>query len=288
MFHSASAFNKNINAWDTSLVTTMGSMFRSESASAFNKNINAWNTGRVTTMAYMFYFASAFNQNINAWDVRRVITMVRMFDGADVFNGNMGSWDMSSVALMSGMLPTAAFKQDISAWDVSGAADVTSYDQVGVANSNLCNRAFAQARWPLKNDRFALSPGAATANDLLRQTCPLGPHYFRLVLADWFFGIAADVCGVQDQHGGGPGDWNMSAVTEDALVAALQTPQLREGTTTCEKARLVGEWGASGRNTNTAFIRAALNVPAWRAAAVCIDNNNLRHQSTYDQVAGAA
>ena len=43
MFHSASAFNKNIANWDVSGVTNMANMFYA--ASAFNRDISSWTDG---------------------------------------------------------------------------------------------------------------------------------------------------------------------------------------------------------------------------------------------------
>ena len=67
MFHSAFAFNHNINEWDVSAVTTMSDMFNH--ASAFNHSINEWDVSAVIDMSYMFSSASAFNHNINEWTV---------------------------------------------------------------------------------------------------------------------------------------------------------------------------------------------------------------------------
>ena len=59
----------NINSWDTSLVTNMGSMF--DGCTAFNQPLN-FNTSSVTNMASMFNNATAFNQNIGSWNVALV------------------------------------------------------------------------------------------------------------------------------------------------------------------------------------------------------------------------
>ena len=37
-------------------------------ASAFNQNIDSWNTANVTDMGWMFRDAFAFNQNIGSWN----------------------------------------------------------------------------------------------------------------------------------------------------------------------------------------------------------------------------
>jgi len=67
LFHDNPAFNKPLNLWNTSNVTSMASMF--QSSKAFNQDISSWNTSKVTNMNLMFNDASAFNQNISGWNV---------------------------------------------------------------------------------------------------------------------------------------------------------------------------------------------------------------------------
>ena len=81
--------------WDTSLVTSMSSAFRSNTN--FNGDISGWDTSAVTYMAGMFYAASAFNQDISKWVTSAVTNMSQMFDGAVAFDQEIRGWDVTSV-----------------------------------------------------------------------------------------------------------------------------------------------------------------------------------------------
>jgi surface protein len=154
MFSSATSFNQNIGAWDVSKVTTMVSMFQSntafnnsgssdinnwrpvscsnftsmfESAGAFNQPIGGWEigTGRQVpdiNMSSMFAYNTVFNRDISAWDTSKVTNMYFMFGGSlpSAFNQPIGTWDVSNVTNMALMFTNAAnFNQPLGSWDVS-------------------------------------------------------------------------------------------------------------------------------------------------------------------------
>jgi surface protein len=83
----------NINSWDTSAVTDMGSMFAS--CSSFNQPLS-FNTAAVTDMSSMFVFCSSFNQPLS-FNTAEVTDMSGMFYEAITFNKNIGSWDVANV-----------------------------------------------------------------------------------------------------------------------------------------------------------------------------------------------
>jgi surface protein len=115
----------NLNSWEVSSVTDMGSMFRY--ANSFNQDIGSWDVSSVTDMTYMFYRATSFNKDIGSWDVSSATDMMRMFYGATSFNQDIGSWDVSSVTEMHRMFRNAtAFNQDIGSWDVGSVEDMES------------------------------------------------------------------------------------------------------------------------------------------------------------------
>jgi hypothetical protein len=70
---SANAAYSHISTWEVSSGTNMAFMF--QLASAFNKEISAWDVSSVTitNMYGMFNAASAFNKEISAWDVSRAV-----------------------------------------------------------------------------------------------------------------------------------------------------------------------------------------------------------------------
>jgi len=56
-------------------------------ATSFNRNINNWNTSSLTTTRGMFQ-ATPFNQDLSSWDVSQVTNMGAMFDDSDLSTDN--------------------------------------------------------------------------------------------------------------------------------------------------------------------------------------------------------
>jgi hypothetical protein len=94
--------NLQITAADTpnlSLALSLSGMFNNCTNPNFSTshNFNAWNTSNVTSMATMFQNASSFNQYIGDWNVSNVTTMNSMFNGATVFNQNLSGWCVQQI-----------------------------------------------------------------------------------------------------------------------------------------------------------------------------------------------
>jgi len=77
MFYGCESLNTLIQI-PSLYVKDMSSMF--EGCKLFNKSVNEWDTSNVTTMASMFKGCSVFNQEINSWDTLKVTTMASMFE----------------------------------------------------------------------------------------------------------------------------------------------------------------------------------------------------------------
>jgi len=117
MFNESTAFDRDLSGWDVSNVTNMQSMF---AISAFNQDISGWDLSSVTTTNSMFEYNTTFNQPLNSWNMSNVTNLNGMFRGASSFNQNIGGWNTSAVTSVSSLFESASsFNQDISAWDVS-------------------------------------------------------------------------------------------------------------------------------------------------------------------------
>ncbi len=126
MFSSASKFNTDLSAWDTSKVTNMLGMFYK--SSKFNKDISAWDTGKVTNMSYMFNAAIVFDQDIGSWNISQVISMSHMFSSASKFNTDLSAWDISKVTNMSGIFNGSAMSITNMDKTLTGWADINTAD----------------------------------------------------------------------------------------------------------------------------------------------------------------
>jgi surface protein len=170
MFRSASSFNQNISAWDTSAVTNMDSMFNY--AYAFNQPIGTWNTSAVTNMQTMFYGATAFNQPIGTWNTSAVTDMQGMFSFTPAFNGNIGAWDTGSVTSMSNMFQNAtAFNQNIGLWDVSSVLGMNQMFS-GATTFNQSLTLWCVTLIPTQPTQFAAGAALIGPNYPVWGTCP--------------------------------------------------------------------------------------------------------------------
>jgi len=92
-----SVFNSAIFTPDTSgnSAVDLFQMFRDNTA--FNQNLNGWNTINVTRTQNAFSGATSYNQPMNNWNLGRVANMSDMFNGASSFNQDISTWDISSM-----------------------------------------------------------------------------------------------------------------------------------------------------------------------------------------------
>jgi surface protein len=91
--------------------------FNNPQAVNFNKDLNNWDVSKVTTMKYMFTSATAFNQPMNNWDVSKVTNMQGMFNNVAAYNQPLKDWDLSNVKYMDYMFNGAkAYNQDLCDW----------------------------------------------------------------------------------------------------------------------------------------------------------------------------
>ena len=137
MFRNATAFNQEINHWDTSSIEDMIFMF--QNAIAFNQDIGDWNTAKITDMNNMFSQARTFNQDISDWNTAMVTNMNGMFQGASRFNQNIGSWDTGEVTNMGFMFNSArTFNQNIRDWNTAMVEDMSGMFGGAIAfNQNI-------------------------------------------------------------------------------------------------------------------------------------------------------
>jgi surface protein len=93
----------DISDWDTSNVTNMCEMFFE---SQFNGNISQWQTHNVSDMSEMFKY-SKFNGDISQWNTSNVIDMTQMFYGAVNFNQHILNWYVNKDLKSDGMFQNA-------------------------------------------------------------------------------------------------------------------------------------------------------------------------------------
>ena len=145
MFRGNTAFNKNLNSWNTANVTNMSNMFYV--ASAFNGDISSWTVSSVTNMSFMFYNASAFNQNIGSWTVSSVTNMTSMFQSAlsiNNYNALLNGWSLLTLQP-----------------NVTLGAQGLTYTIVGLSGHNILTG--APNNWTITGDTYQPIPPTITS-----------------------------------------------------------------------------------------------------------------------------
>lgn len=117
-FHTASAFNVNIEKWNVSSVGNFTSVF--QNAKSFNQPLNNWDMSKAITLYCMLYGALNFNQPLNDWDISKVNSLSYTFYNAQKFNQPLDKWNTSKVTNLGATFREArAFSGNISNWDTS-------------------------------------------------------------------------------------------------------------------------------------------------------------------------
>lgn len=126
--------------WKTQNVTTIDSLFKS---TQFNKEINNWDVSSVTTMQNAFNGNDKFNKPLDQWDTSSVTRTDNMFWGALAFAQNLGSWDTSRITHMDNMfrngLKSTSMNPDydLYKWDLSSLRSADMVFSHGAFNGRL-------------------------------------------------------------------------------------------------------------------------------------------------------
>ena len=147
-------------AWDTSKVTSFGNMLTCSNVkkAKFNQPVGNWDTSLATSIQSLFYNQPAFDQDLStkvvtvngvsyvAWDTKNVTNMGFVFycwsdllgspNNKGIFNGNVSNWNTSKVTVMNVMFANQPlFNQDISTKVVSvSGVTYTAWDTSNVTN----------------------------------------------------------------------------------------------------------------------------------------------------------
>ena len=197
MFQGATQFNNGenvapINNWSINTISAvdMSNMFNS--AYIFNRDIQAWNMTKVTSINSMFSKAYLFDKPLAGWErstignvstLNSVTNMNSTFLDARVFNQPIGNWDTSSVTIMNGMFSrtggagTNLFNQCIGTWNVS---KVTSFTGMFYANAGPISFNNGDNSVPMDNWVLNTSPTASVVMSYMFLSSP-----FNRYLGSW-------------------------------------------------------------------------------------------------------
>ncbi len=124
LFAGARQFTGGVSSWDVSNVIFMGGMFN---GTQIDDDLSGWNVSKATNMAAMFAGTASFNSDISGWDVSNVTTMASMFARAQKFNQDISGWNVSKATDMAGMFAdTKVFNQPIGSWDIGAVRSIAN------------------------------------------------------------------------------------------------------------------------------------------------------------------
>ena len=131
--------NLDLSNWDTSNVTNMSWMF-SYCNNLTNLDVSNWDTSKVTSMGSMFYKCSRLAWlDVSSWNTSNVTNMGQMFSNcASLTSLDLSNFDTSKVTNMGNMFTycSSLTSLDVSNWDTS---NVTSTNQMFYQCSKLIN-----------------------------------------------------------------------------------------------------------------------------------------------------
>ena len=125
----ASLTSLDVSGWDTSAVTSMGSMF-SGCCSLTSLDVSGWDTSAVTSMTSMFQSCnSLISLDASEWDTSAVTSMANMFYSCNSLTSlDVSGWDTSAVTSMATMfyICFSLKSLDVSGWDTSAVTNMGS------------------------------------------------------------------------------------------------------------------------------------------------------------------
>lgn len=120
-----------LDHWDTSKITSMGSMFWNCNNLTYVGDLSNWNVSNVINTSQMFLGTGKLASvgDLSKWDMSKNTNMSYMFAGAGslVDLGNLNNWDTSKVTDMKNMFFDAKSLRnigDVSNWDTSNVTDM--------------------------------------------------------------------------------------------------------------------------------------------------------------------
>ncbi|QNI21147.1 hypothetical protein [Vibrio phage vB_pir03] len=146
LFRGATAFNNGGTSgattsplmWDMSSAIELDEMFRD--ATSFNQPVGSWDVSNVTSMESLFEGATSFNQSVNAWTVTVLENAASMFQDATSYNQAMDSWTTPALSDINYMFSGAtAFNHPLDNWDVSNVTEMRNVFEGATAFNGTVN-----------------------------------------------------------------------------------------------------------------------------------------------------